>query len=66
MKDTRSAAVRKHMEGEENTVKQEAKVVRVVKRKKTGGAVTKKNNSLMENLYECTLNSVLMLVLVTD
>jgi hypothetical protein len=37
VKDSRSAAVRKHLEGEENTAKQIAKV----KMKKTEGAVTK-------------------------
>ena len=50
MKDSRSTAVRKHLEGEEDTAKQVAKVGRVVKMKKREGAVTKKNNSLVENL----------------
>ena len=49
MKDPRSTAVREHLEGEEDTAKV-ATVVRVVKIKKTEGAITKKKNSLVENL----------------
>ena len=47
MKDPRSTAVREHLKGEEDTAKV-AKVVRVVKIKKTEGAITKKKNSLVE------------------
>ena len=50
MKDSRSSAVRKHLEEEENTGKQLANFLRVVKVKKPEGAVTKNKNSLVENL----------------
>ena len=41
-KGSRYTAVRKHLEGEEDTTKQAAKVVRVVMMKKMEGAVMKK------------------------